>query len=285
MMALFGITEEGFSKLAMRARPEIWAYGLRNPYSFEFDPKSGQLFIAEVGQNHWEEIDWAPKGSNGGYNYGWKFNMGTHCHPSLGPDDKCPVVGTLPIAEYPHQEPYPGAEKLNEDWGCSVIALGVANYGGMSGVFLTGDWCSGRVFGSAWDGKKWQMQELTQTSLQFTGGDSPLDVAPPPGETFTDAVKQFRETGTNAYDGNADAVASGKELYNTNCQVCHGKTGAGGMGLNLVDDKVAYPRVVSDVGMFEVIYGGASGAMRGWKGRMTQDEILKVIAYVRSLKK
>jgi cytochrome c-L len=115
--------------------------------------------------------------------------------------------------------------------------------------------------------------------------DSPLDVAPPPGETFTDAVKQFHETGTNAYDGNADAVASGKELYNTNCQVCHGKTGAGGMGLNLVDDKVAYPRVVSDVGMFEVIYGGASGAMRGWKGRMTQDEILKVIAYVRSLKK
>jgi hypothetical protein len=143
---------------------------LRNPYSFEFDPKSGQLFIAEVGENHWEEIDWAPKGSDGGYNFGWKFNMGTHCHPSLGPDDKCPIVGTLPIAEYPHQEPYPGAEKLNEDWGCSVIALGVANYGGMDGVFLSGDWCSGRVFGTGWDGKKWQLQELTQTSLQFTGG-------------------------------------------------------------------------------------------------------------------
>lgn len=57
------------------------------------------------------------------------------------------------------------------------------------------------------------------------------------------------------------------------------------MGLNLVDDKVAYPRVTTDVGMFEVTYGGASGAMRGFKGRLTQDDILKVIAYVRSLKK
>ncbi len=170
MMALFGITEQGFSKLAIGARPEIWAYGLRNPYSFEFDPKSGQLFIADVGQNHYEEIDWAPKGSNGGYNYGWKFNMGTQCHPSTGPDDTCPIVGTLPVSEYPHQEPYPGAEKLNEGWGCAVIALGVANYGGMDGVFLAGDWCSGRVFATAWDGKKWQMEVLAQTSLMFTGG-------------------------------------------------------------------------------------------------------------------
>jgi glucose/arabinose dehydrogenase len=166
MMALFGITEEGFSKIHMRARPEIWAWGLRNPYSFSFDRKGGSLYIAEVGQNHWEEIDWAPKGSNGGYNFGWKFNMGTHCHPSLGPNDKCPIVGTLPIAEYPHQEPYPGAQKLNEGWGCAVIALGVNT----DGVFLSGDWCSGRVFGTAWVGGKWQLQELTQTSLMFTGG-------------------------------------------------------------------------------------------------------------------
>ncbi len=48
------------------------------------------------------------------------------------------------------------------------MGLGVANYAGMEGVFLTGDWCSGRVFGTGWDGKKWQLQELAQTSLQFT---------------------------------------------------------------------------------------------------------------------
>ena len=57
MMSLFGVTEEGFSKIKIGARPEIWAYGLRNPYMFHFDPKSGDLFIADVGQNHWEEIN------------------------------------------------------------------------------------------------------------------------------------------------------------------------------------------------------------------------------------
>jgi len=171
MMSLFGITEEGFSKIHMGARPEIWAYGLRNPYSLDFDKKTGALFIAEVGQNHWEEINWQPADSKGGQNYGWKFNMGTHCHPLTGPNDKCPIVGTLPVAEYPHQEPYPGAEKLKDGWGCSVMGLGVANYAGMNNVYLTGDWCSGRVFGTGWDGDKWQIQELMQTSLQFTSGN------------------------------------------------------------------------------------------------------------------
>ncbi|RUP09280.1 MAG: hypothetical protein EKK38_11200 [Hyphomicrobium sp.] len=175
MMTLFGITEEGFSKIHMGARPEIWAYGLRNPYSFHFNKKTGDLFIADVGQNHLEEIDWQPASSKGGENYGWKFNMGTKCHPMLGPDDKCPQVGVLPVAEYPHQTPYPGAEKLKDGWGCSVMGLGVANYGGMDGAFLTGDWCSGRIFATAWDGSKWQMQELAQTALQFTSGNTDED--------------------------------------------------------------------------------------------------------------
>jgi len=170
MMTLFGITEEGFSKIHMGAKPEIWAYGLRNPYAFHFNPKDGGLFIADVGQNHLEEIDWQPKG-DAGVNYGWKFNMGSNCHPMTGPDDKCPIVGTLPVSEYPHQEPYPGAEKLKDGWGCAVMGLGVANYAGMEGVYLTGDWCSGRIFGTGWDGKKWQLQELAQTSLQFTSGN------------------------------------------------------------------------------------------------------------------
>lgn len=170
MMSLFGITEEGFSKIHMGAKPEIWAYGLRNPYAFHFNTKDGSLFIADVGQNHLEEIDWQPA-NDAGVNYGWKFNMGSNCHPMTGPDDKCPIVGTLPVSEYPHQEPYPGAEKLKDGWGCAVMGLGVANYGGMDGVYLTGDWCSGRIFGTGWDGKKWQLQELAQTALQFTSGN------------------------------------------------------------------------------------------------------------------
>ena len=60
------------------------------------------------GKNHWEEIDYQPAGSKGGENYGWKHNQGSHCHPTTGPGEKCPTVGLLPAAEYPHQEPYPG---------------------------------------------------------------------------------------------------------------------------------------------------------------------------------
>jgi hypothetical protein len=97
---------------------------------------------------------------------------GTHCHPSLGANDKCPIVGVLPIAEYPHQQPFPGAPKLTDGWGCSAIGLGVANYAGMEKTYLVGDRCSGRVWGIAWDkgAGKWQMQELMQASLQFTSG-------------------------------------------------------------------------------------------------------------------
>ncbi|HVY04385.1 MAG TPA: PQQ-dependent sugar dehydrogenase [Burkholderiales bacterium] len=175
MMALFGITEEGFSKIKIGSRPEIWAYGLRNPWQFTFDPKSGDLWIGDVGQNHWEEINWQPASSKGGENYGWKHNQASHCHPTLGPDDKCPTVGVLPVAEYPHQEPYPGATKLKDGWGCSVTGLGVANFGGMNGVYIAGDWCSGRVWGVGWDGAKWQMQELLHTTLQFTGGNHDED--------------------------------------------------------------------------------------------------------------
>ena len=83
-MTLFGITEQGFSKIHMGARPEIWAYGVRNPYAFRFDKKTGSMFIADVGQNHLEEIDWQPADSKGGQNYGWKHNMGTKCHPITG---------------------------------------------------------------------------------------------------------------------------------------------------------------------------------------------------------
>ena len=93
MMTLFGITEKGFSKIKIGGRPEIWAYGLRNPYSFHFNKKSGDLFTADVGQNHLGEIDWQSAKSKGGENYGWKHNMGTKCHPMTGPDDKCPIVG------------------------------------------------------------------------------------------------------------------------------------------------------------------------------------------------
>lgn len=171
LMVLFGITEEQFAQIKVRARPEIWSYGLRNPYEFAFDPATGNLFIADVGQNHWEEIVFE-KAGEGGHNYGWPRMEASFCHPMLGDPaaQPCAVVGTLPAAQYPHSVPYPGAAELTEDWGCSAQGLGVANYGGMTGVYLVGDWCSGRLFGLGWDGTGWQLQEMMQTDLQFTAG-------------------------------------------------------------------------------------------------------------------
>jgi cytochrome c(L) len=123
-----------------------------------------------VGQNHWEEINFQPRASKGGENYGWAKLNGTKCFPMTGPDDTCPIVGTLPAGEYPHEVPYPGAQPLKDGHGCSVEGLGVANYGGMKGVYLVGDWCSGRVFGLGWNGTQWILQELAHTNLQFTAG-------------------------------------------------------------------------------------------------------------------
>jgi glucose/arabinose dehydrogenase len=173
LMVLFGITEEQFATIKTRGKPEIWAYGVRNPYEFSFDPQTGDLFISDVGQNHWEEIIYQPADSVGGENYGWPRMEASYCHPMTGDpakDDDCAVAGMLPAAQYPHQVPYPGAAELEDGWGCSAQGLGVANYGGMKGVYLIGDWCSGRVFGLGWDGNAWQLEELAQTDLQFTAG-------------------------------------------------------------------------------------------------------------------
>jgi hypothetical protein len=177
LMSLFGITELQFSKIRMISRPEIWAYGVRNPWQIHFNKKTGDLFIADVGQNHWENVFWQPHDSKGGENYGWKLNAGAHCFPIVEKDQKCPQVGVLPIANYPHNPAYPGGPDEEKNSGCSIIGLGVNT----DGNYLVGDWCSGRLWGVGWDGSKWQMQELLQSQLQFTGGNTDEDgsVLPP----------------------------------------------------------------------------------------------------------
>jgi cytochrome c-L len=116
--------------------------------------------------------------------------------------------------------------------------------------------------------------------------NAPLDVQPNKGEVETDAVKTFKETGQNPYNGDAAALEAGKKIYTTNCAACHLPDGTGRIGPNLVDDTVVHERVATDVGMFEIIYGGGAGAMQSFHKRgLSQDDILKVMAYVRSLKK
>ena len=112
-----------------------------------------------------------------------------------------------------------------------------------------------------------------------------LDVRPKPGEQPSEAVQTFHATGRNPYLGNRDTLSTGRKLYETWCQSCHMPDGTGRMGPSLVGDSYTYERVATDVGMFEVVFGGAGGAMQAFGRRISQDEILKVIAYVRSLKR
>ena len=78
--------------------PEIFAYGMRNPWRFSFDKKTGKLFCGDVGQNEWEEVDIIEKGKN----YGWRIMEGNHCY---NPPSNCNTNGlTMPIAEYNHSE-------------------------------------------------------------------------------------------------------------------------------------------------------------------------------------
>ena len=119
-------------------RPEIWAYGLRNPWRFSFDRGTGDMYIGDVGQGSWEEIDHQSADGPGGQNYGWNIMEGAHCYAT--PD--CDQMGlTLPIAEYPH-----GAGD------CTVIGGHVyrgADFPALVGTYLFGDYCSGRVWGLA----------------------------------------------------------------------------------------------------------------------------------------
>ena len=170
-MTLFGVSELEFSKIRPKAKPEIWAYGLRNPWTFSFDRETGDLFIADVGQNHWEEINLQVASSKGGENYGWKFMCGSHTFP-IETEATNPRVGVLPIAEYSHV-----------DQGICVVNIGMARgkaYPALNGTYFCADWGSGKIWGMQKDkAGVWQMEELLDldTPLRPTGSGQGEDGA------------------------------------------------------------------------------------------------------------
>ena len=115
--------------------------------------------------------------------------------------------------------------------------------------------------------------------------DGPLEIKLLPGEQITEAVQRFYDTSEDPYKGDPAALAKGQDLYQTYCQACHLPDGSGRIGPSLIGDTHHYPRFTTDKGMFEIIYGGATGAMQPFGKRLTQDQILQVMAYVRTLKK
>lgn len=120
------------------AAPEIWLYGLRNPWRMAFDRATGDLWLGDVGQGAWEEVDVARAGAGGGANYGWNTMEGNHCfRPPSGCDE---TTSRPPVAEYSH------------DLGCTVIGGHVyrgTDQPSLVGGYLFADYCSGLVFAIA----------------------------------------------------------------------------------------------------------------------------------------
>jgi glucose/arabinose dehydrogenase len=140
------------------ALPEIWSYGLRNPWRFSFDRATGDLYIADVGQNQFEEVDVAPAadGAGRGVNYGWSVMEGAHCLRG----DQCDQTGlTLPTFEYAHNQ------------GCSITG-GYVYRGSvipqLQGVYFYADYCQGWVRSFRYSGGA--VTELTDWPSLRPGG-------------------------------------------------------------------------------------------------------------------
>ena len=143
-------------------KSEIWAYGLRNVWRFSFDNNNGDIYMGDVGQYLWEEINYLEFGENGG-NFGWNIMEGNHCYPEPG----CDKEGFInPIFEYPSDANYPfslmGIKQENVS-GCSVT--GGYIYRGdqiksLYGLYIFSDFCTGKIW--ALDPLKNIVQEITE---------------------------------------------------------------------------------------------------------------------------
>lgn len=140
------------------ARNEIWAYGLRNPWRFSFDRSTGDLWIGDVGQNTYEEVDLQPATSIGGENYGWRKMEGFHCY---NPTTNCTDPSfTMPIIEYSHAQ---GA--------CSIT--GGYRYRGtqipsLKGAYLYGDYCTGTIWTATQTNGVWVSKTLFTTTISIS---------------------------------------------------------------------------------------------------------------------
>jgi len=139
----------------------VWASGLRNPWRFSFDRVTGDLFIADVGQNSWEEVDFQPAATRGGRNYGWNLMEGNHPYPPSGSMINFPT--TRPVAEYPH-----GVSDAN---GCSITGGFVsrgARFPALQGFYFFGDFCLGKVWALRRIGGNWVSALVADTPYQIS---------------------------------------------------------------------------------------------------------------------
>ena len=135
---------------------EIWAYGLRNPWRWSFDRSTNDLFIADVGQGSWEEVDFQPANSTGGEYYGWSCMEGNHVMIA----SRCDATPRVaPIIEYSHSA------------GNCSISGGYRYRGpipGMNGIYMYADYCTGRIWFAEDTGGNWVSSEWRDTDMSIS---------------------------------------------------------------------------------------------------------------------
>jgi glucose/arabinose dehydrogenase len=139
-------------------RDEVWAIGLRNPWRYSFDRETGDLWIADVGQNQYEEVNLVPAGKTGGLNFGWPIMEGTRCFPE---SVQCERSGLeIPVLDYSHAEGH-----------CSVTGGYVyrgASLPELVGQYIYGDYCSGVIWSLSWEGGEWVNRQLFDTAAAIS---------------------------------------------------------------------------------------------------------------------
>ena len=138
--------------------PEIWALGMRNPWRYSFDRGTGDLWIGDVGQNAFEEVNRVPAGSPGGLNFGWPIMEGLHCYPAGAQCNQEPYQH--PVAEY------------GRGGGCSVTGGYVyrgASHPTLQGIYFFGDFCTGKIWSlDPQESGVWRMTEQLQQAIQIS---------------------------------------------------------------------------------------------------------------------
>jgi glucose/arabinose dehydrogenase len=156
-------------------RGEIWSYGLRNPWRFSFDRATRELYIADVGQDRWEEVDHQAADDAGGEDYGWNAYEASHVYRQQATG---PLV--MPVWEYDHGEGRCSVTGGYVYRGDAIPAL--------RGTYLFGDYCSGQVWGLVHDSSGWHARELLRTGFRISSfgeeADGELDVVDHGGRVF-----------------------------------------------------------------------------------------------------
>lgn len=203
---------------------EIWAYGLRNPWRNSFDPLTGDLYIADVGQRSWEEVNFQPASSGGGENWGWPCREGAHLH-----DGNCGSETLLdPIHEYSHLDSSDNAIIGGQVYrGCAMPALG--------GTYFFGDFGRGQIWSFRFAGSVTEFRERTAElnlgSMTSFGRDAF-------GELYICSEENiFKITSTTVLDCNANAVPD----------ECDSRGDFDGDGLTTLRDFAAFQRCFTGI--------------------------------------